>query len=183
MTSEAREHSFDELARALASGSISRRKALRLMGAALVGGTLASVGIGEAAADPPGCKRNGKKCKRDTQCCSGKCEGGTCAAACPPNRVELSNGTCAFPCGSQEPIFCFECACNGGCVRAFPPPPEGGSPAFFCSNQEAPVSDRCQTHADCPSGQFCAAVPPPVGSGEEPPSVGFCVEACPGVLC
>jgi hypothetical protein len=33
---------FDELTRALASGSISRCKALRLMGAALVGGTLAS---------------------------------------------------------------------------------------------------------------------------------------------
>jgi hypothetical protein len=32
---------FDELARGLASGELSRRKALKLMGAALVGGTLA----------------------------------------------------------------------------------------------------------------------------------------------
>jgi hypothetical protein len=70
----------DELARGLASGALSRRKALRLMGAALVGGTLASLGgIGEAAADPPGCKRNGKHCKKDTQCCSGDCSSsGTC---------------------------------------------------------------------------------------------------------
>jgi hypothetical protein len=38
MSPEARERSFDELARGLASGSVTRRRALRLMGAALVGG-------------------------------------------------------------------------------------------------------------------------------------------------
>jgi hypothetical protein len=43
---------FDELARGLADDSVTRGKALRLMGAALLGGTLASVvGMGEAAAD------------------------------------------------------------------------------------------------------------------------------------
>jgi hypothetical protein len=41
---------FDELASGLASGSISRGRALRLMGAALVGGALASLGIGGVAA-------------------------------------------------------------------------------------------------------------------------------------
>jgi hypothetical protein len=46
------EHSFDELARGLASGSVSRRKALRLMGAALLGSTLASI-PGVALAVPP----------------------------------------------------------------------------------------------------------------------------------
>jgi hypothetical protein len=76
--------SFDELAWGLAGGTVSRRKALRLMGAALVGGALGSLGIGEAAADPDGCKRNGKNCKRGTQCCSGNCSSGTCAAACQP---------------------------------------------------------------------------------------------------
>ena len=35
------------------------------MGAAVVGGALVSLGIGEAAADPGGCKRNGKSCKND----------------------------------------------------------------------------------------------------------------------
>src|SRR5215212_9070761 len=70
---------FDELARGLADGSITRGKALRLMGAALVGGTLGSLGIGEAAADRPGCKRIGKNCTRDTQCCGSLvCPSGTC---------------------------------------------------------------------------------------------------------
>src|SRR5215216_249253 len=70
---------FDELARGLADGSLSRGKALRLMGAALVGGTLASLGIGEAGADPPGCKRAGKHCTRNDQCCGSLvCVSGTC---------------------------------------------------------------------------------------------------------
>jgi hypothetical protein len=72
---------FDELARGLADGSVTRGKALRLMGAALVGSALGSVGIGgEASADPPGCKRNGKTCTRDEQCCSGNCASGSCQA-------------------------------------------------------------------------------------------------------
>jgi hypothetical protein len=75
------DRSFDELTIGLSSGTLSRGKALRLMGAALVGGTLASLGIGEASADPPGCKRNGKHCKNDEQCCSGACVGGTCQPA------------------------------------------------------------------------------------------------------
>jgi hypothetical protein len=54
MTKEAGERSFDELASGLASGTLSRGRALKLMGAALVGGVLASI-PGIAQADP-GCK-------------------------------------------------------------------------------------------------------------------------------
>jgi hypothetical protein len=75
---------FDDLARGLADGTITRGKALRLMGAAVVGGTLGSLGIGEAAAAPGGCKSNGKHCKRDTQCCSLNCASGTCQATPAP---------------------------------------------------------------------------------------------------
>ena len=50
MTKEAGERSFDELASGLASGTLSRGKALRLMGAALVGSVLAFIpGVAEAA--------------------------------------------------------------------------------------------------------------------------------------
>jgi hypothetical protein len=152
MTGEARERSFDELARGLASGSISRGKALRLMGAALVGGALASVGMREAAADPIGCKRNGKACKKDTQCCSGNCEGGICAAAapptCPPGTVLLSNGTCAKSCTTAPE--CPGCTCYGNVENTF----EG-----YCGidSLSLPPSSSCTTHADCPTGQFCGA--------------------------
>jgi len=62
MSPQAREHSFDELARGLASGSISRGRALRLMGAALVGGTLGSLGIRGATADQ-GDQGENEECK------------------------------------------------------------------------------------------------------------------------
>src|SRR5215217_3642635 len=106
-----RDNIFDELASGLANGTLSRGKALKLMGAALAGGALASLGIGEAAADRPGCKRNGKACKSDTQCCSGTCSGGTCASCrsiggsctadleCCSDSFNCSGGTCA-PCVS-----------------------------------------------------------------------------------
>ena len=47
-----RERSFDALARGLANGSISRRKALRMLGGALLGGAVASIpGVGWLAGD------------------------------------------------------------------------------------------------------------------------------------
>ena len=58
MSQHTTNRTFDELARGLASGRISRGKAIRLMGAALVGGTLTSFGIGGVAAADQ-CKRTG----------------------------------------------------------------------------------------------------------------------------
>jgi hypothetical protein len=99
---------FDELAREVASGTLSRGRMLRLMGAAFLGGTLASLGIGESAADQ--CKRNGKVCKKDTQCCSGKCEGGKCV--CPTINCgvgTLNQNTCTCEC---TPAAAGDCARN-----------------------------------------------------------------------
>jgi hypothetical protein len=152
-------HSFDELTRGLASGSISRGRALRLMGAAVVGGALASLGIGEAAADPPGCKRNGKKCKKDEQCCSRRCVNGTCAnrptaEPCSSGTVLLSNGTCAIPCGS--PAACPNCGNTLGAVCF-----GTEDNRFFCGGA---VVGACGPNGSCPTGQFC--------------SFGDCVVAC-----
>jgi len=75
MSPEARDHSFDELTRGLANDTLSRGKALRLMGAALVGGALASIpGIASAKPNKPA----GAKCKHNHQCLSGQCVGGEC---------------------------------------------------------------------------------------------------------
>jgi hypothetical protein len=86
MSPEARESSFDELARGLASGSLTRGKALRLMGAALVGGALASIpGLAWAAPQP---KFVGARCKDDSQCTldciEGFCSGYSSCKKCPP---------------------------------------------------------------------------------------------------
>jgi hypothetical protein len=93
VSQETTNRSFDELARELASGTLSRGRMLRLMGAALVGGALASLGIREAVADNL-CKPTGKKCRKNSQCCSGNCSSsGTCLpAGTGPNLVRC---TCA----------------------------------------------------------------------------------------
>ncbi len=86
--------SLDEVAKGLASGTISRGKVLRWMGAALVGGALASVRIGEAAGDDlKGCKPEGKKCRKDKQCCSGNCDS--------------SSGTCKPLSAGPNLVLCF----------------------------------------------------------------------------
>src|SRR4051794_32487250 len=112
MSPEARERSFDELAKGLASGEVSRRRAIRLMGAALLGGTLASLGFGGvAAAAPPGCTHNGKPCKRDKQCCSGNCSShGTCVGGAPGGPLD-----CLPPCSPcTSSIQCCAGSCRSG---------------------------------------------------------------------
>jgi hypothetical protein len=133
--------SFDELARGLASGEFSRRKALRLMGAALLGGTLGSLGIGGIAAADDLCKPEGKKCRKDEQCCSGKCEGSECAAVvCSPA------GSCPnIPLGCEGDINC-------GCLQTV----EGIG--FCASNWPCEEAQTCTTTADCPAGYACTAV-------------------------
>jgi Cys-rich repeat protein len=150
MSPEARERSFDALATGLASGSISRGRALRLMGAALVGGALGSLGIGEAAADRPGCKRTGKVCTKDKVCCSGNCVNNTCAA-CPTGTVLLSNGTCARTCISSA-----DCSAScTGCAAA-----NSGDYCYTAPGSQTP----CTTDSQCPQGELC--------NGR------FCVAAC-----
>jgi hypothetical protein len=69
---------FDELAKALASGQ-SKRRAWWRFASGVAGGILATLVPGLASADE--CKRAGKPCKKDGQCCSGVCCGGVCCEA------------------------------------------------------------------------------------------------------
>ena len=150
MSPEAREHSFDELTRGLASGSISRGKALRLMGAALVGGALGSLGGVAAADEDEDCKRAGKKCRKNHQCCSGNCVRGTCSA-CPEGRVLLENGTCATSCTTAAQCGFDPCGC--------------ASSRNLCGNTQT-VSNTCSRDLDCAVGSFCNSF------------IGRCMSAC-----
>ena len=141
MSQQTTNRSFDELASGLASGTLSRGKALRLMGAALVGGALGSLG-GVAAADDE-CKPVNKKCRHNQQCCSGNCEGGKCACqsgqvlcggSCvsnictPPQTFDTSSCTCC----TSNGVSCTggtQC-CSGRCVFGVCLPPIGQTEAF-----------------------------------------------------
>ncbi len=168
MTEETRESSFDALAKGMASGTLSRGKALRLMGAALVGGTLTSLGIGGVAAAADLCKPTGKKCKKDNQCCSGKCEGGTCAPACTSNGATCASGSecCSGICNTTITGTCGPCretnasctsgseCCSGNCSSSSGTcqPAAGTGPnreRCFCN--DGALIDTCAS-VDCLSG-------------------------------
>src|SRR5215208_7101248 len=97
--------SFDELARGLSNGTLSRRRALRMLGAALVGGALASIPGVAWAKGPPGRGR-----------------------ACPGSGGQLP---CGGVCCEPDTRICERdrgkphCACNGGLT-------ECGGPTHRC---------------------------------------------------
>jgi len=125
MSPEARDHSFDELTRGLANDTLSRGKALRLMGAALVGGTLASLpGVAWAA-------------KGGRSSCAHFCQ--SLFGASTPQE-----GECVSQAKSREGA-CFRCTEAGGCGPSFTKPtcPEVTGQTYNCST--------CQ--CECPTGQ------------------------------
>jgi len=138
---------FDDLAKGLATGGVSRRKALRMLGAALVGGVLASVPGVAWAARPggrQGCPIVGQvrvrgKCTCEevgTTPCGGQCVSTTC-----PSGQDYDFGSC-------------ECVC------AFTPCPEGQF-YNFGTCQCAPVG-QCTVAGQCSAGGVfpsCAPAP------------------------
>ena len=110
-----RERSFDALARGLANGSISRRRALQMLGGALLGGAVASIpGVGwlagdsgEAQAAPGGstCGNNGQSCTAQ-KCCRGY----TCL-------IDMTSGTEKHCCPNQA-----VCEADADAVAQIPGP-------------------------------------------------------------
>ena len=118
------ELSLDELAKGLATGTLSRGKAIRWMGSALLGAALASV-PGVAWAND--CRRLGRECRRDSQCCSKNCvrRGDDKVCGCPEGKTRCNDrcvnlkrnenhcGSCSNRCGDGEQ--CVRGECQGGC--------------------------------------------------------------------
>ena len=136
MASETTQSSLDELAKGLATGTLSRGKAIRWMGGALLGAALASV-PGVALADD-GCRRLGRECRRDSQCCSRNCirRGDDKVCGCPEGKTR-----CGVRCVNLETNerHCGECfnRCPEGqeCVDGVcggTPPPCPPEPANCC---------------------------------------------------
>ena len=103
------EHSFDELARGLASGSLSRRKALRLMGAALVGGALASIpGVALAAPCPSGQAPCGGSASRGRCCEEGLCcKGGARPFCCFADFPKCCSARGQSACCAADEVCCL----------------------------------------------------------------------------
>jgi Stigma-specific protein, Stig1 len=170
------ELSLDELAKGLATGTLSRGKAIRWMGGALLGAALASV-PGVAWAND--CRRLGRQCRRDSQCCSRNCirQGEEKVCACPDGRTPCNDrcvnlernenhcGACGFRCPEGEE--CEGGVCEGGacappslelCEVGFPPC--AGDTCFCFEVTETPGQGRCISDffcsdvVSCPNGQI-----------------------------
>jgi Stigma-specific protein, Stig1 len=148
---------FDDLARGLADGTLTRGKALRLMDAALVGGALAFL-PGVALADDD-CRSFGRRCRRDSQCCSRNCvrRGDEKVCGCPEGKrrcgdrcVDLKTnerhcGSCSNRCAEGEE--CVDGVCQGGCPSGTTPC--GGNCLPSCQQGQALDPTSCQCLAIC----------------------------------
>jgi hypothetical protein len=115
VTKETTNRFFDELASGLASGTVSRRKALRLTGAALVGGALASIpGTAWAArCQSPRIRCRGQCCPTGVTTCVGTGGNKTCGPC--PTGTEACGGTCVNSCPSgQTHNSACQCVCASG---------------------------------------------------------------------
>jgi hypothetical protein len=175
------ELSLDELAKGLATGTLSRGKALRWMGGALLGAALASV-PGVAWAND--CRRLGRECRRDSQCCSGNCvrRGDDTVCACPEGRTRCNDrcvnlmrnerhcGSCFNRCDEGEECVDGECLVQSGCPSGCPGIQcgTGGLGGCFCTPtaeqtcaclESALCADLlpCNTSDDCPQGTLCVS--------------------------
>jgi hypothetical protein len=152
MSPQARDHSFDELTRGLASGTLSRGKALRLMGAALLGGALAfTPKVAEAALHK--CNSAGE-CPKGGSCCAGTCCGGQPGPSCFPSAPICGKGRVATICADTEE---FGTTCLAGCFGE--------------------IGTTCTSTADCEAqeinrGMVCALLP-----GE---TTKICISPCKG---
>ena len=147
------ELSFDELAKDVASGTLSRRKALRLLGAALVGSALASIpGVAWAA------KGGNRECVR---CCKekfgpgrkrGECISAGARGECPVTCDGNGGGNCLN--GTTECPFQFGCQNNEGCFCATTV--EGLNTCVQSEFVCEPSEFFCTSSQDCPTGWVCA---------------------------
>jgi hypothetical protein len=180
------ELSLDELAKGLATGTLSRGKAIRWMGGALLGAALASV-PGVAWADD--CRRLGRACRRDSQCCSRNCirQGDDKVCACPEGRTPCNDrcvnlernenhcGECFNRCAEGEE--CMNGECSGG-APVCDPPCEVGANCFarqdgttFCACAFGVCTNDC---SECAPGVICALARPGDCAGFQFTCVGAC---------
>ena len=125
---------LDDLARGVAEGSISRRRALKLAGAAIVGSTgLLSLFPGMAGA------QSSVYGTAVTTAAVG--QGG-----CPEDEPSISNRACEpNPCGGNMNCFCARTV-------------DGNKRCVNLRNARCPRRDECDSNQDCPRGEVCIKV-------------------------
>jgi hypothetical protein len=169
VSQETTNRSFDDLARAMAEGSLSRRRALKLFAGTAIAALIPSRALAQQQKVTI-CHKPGTPDEQTIEVSQSAVNShlrhgdqlGTCSA-CPDGRVLLSNGTCVieFP-----PNACF---CSEPCSCTIEVEQEGHR--AFCASAFN-LDARCpRGHIDCPEGQFCTET----GLGTNPV---VCAVAC-----
>jgi hypothetical protein len=107
------QRSFDDLASALASGTISRRRALKLAGASL----LSAVGFASftsPAEAVPTCPRSGPALRS----CERRCTGTGTRKICLCIRTAGGNKRCVYPCCSGRTCTAGSCRSGEVCMKS-----------------------------------------------------------------
>jgi hypothetical protein len=140
--------SFDELARGLANGSISRRKAIKFIAATTLGGFLGLSGIGTAFA----------KNKTCAQWCAAVFGAHTPAAGQCTSDAAHGMGLCS-KCGTTTPPSSVCCTRNSSnnCISYSGASCPCGSSATCLNGSCCPTDQVCGSTCGCPPGQVCQA--------------------------
>ena len=152
-------HSFDRITTLLATG-IPRRAALRALVGVALAGVLTRLGLGGAAA---ACKKKGKPCDTDNDCCSNICKARKC-------RCRKNGATCA---GSKQccSSFCLTQEANAGPTCCVPNDEPCGQDSDCCQNVANPAA--CENDRCCAGEGRPCAVPGPLQTGN----------CCSGLVC
>jgi hypothetical protein len=142
-------YSFDVLAMGMADGTITRGRALKLMGAVVLGGLGAMVGISAAAGDADARRKKGKHKRRQHtknatsmclfSCTSGCCVGNDCKAGNTTQFCGTGGGACVT-CATGESCL------NGTNGRRQCCPPSRTCGSICCSTGQSctnPVTGTC----------------------------------------
>ncbi len=168
--------SFDDLAKGLATGTLSRGKALRMVGAALVGVTLASIPGAAWAA----CKQPFSKCTANTQCCSRRCirnpKGSGKICGCPTGKTLCPAGNQCVTCTNTGEVVnqtTCKCECPSGQVVC-----NNACVSNVCDPTTGEVFNQATCKCECLSGKElcggkCLACP----TLSNPCQVSVCVPA------
>lgn len=190
--------SLDMIARGLAGG-MSRREALRVGGAALVGAVAISPADAWAAATGR-CPHHrvrchGTCCPAGEVCLPPRRKGGKRRCGCPDHKRRCSGrcvnvhddvrncGTCGHACASGQVCANGVCACPSGqamcsgvCVTLAGDPKNCGACGHACATGEVCAAGQCATQ--CPAGQAnCGGIC--IDTATDPANCGACGTACP----
>jgi len=175
---------FDDLTKVIAAAP-SRRQALRLFGASVLGALVGSLRPPEAVAqNGPGgsiCVNQGQSCTAQ-KCCQGlSClQDATSSSAkfCCPTGTEACGGICRTPCAPKTKRNKKTCACEGEqcptgttlvngvcahlCSAATDCPStcvcegRGADPFTGICGTNRPTGQLCSSDLDCPAGTVCS---------------------------